>query len=140
MTQETVKPQQEQDDEITAFEYAEWALEELRDELAGKLSAELAALNEPLAQEAAQQDEKARTLRESYEQLKPRAEAQQRLFAGEIDKALAEGRDHCPCGPCTPCAGRTTDSIRLAAIGGHAAMHTLLPVLVGATAGQSITR
>lgn len=83
----------EQDDEATALEVAQWALEELSDELVDKLSGTLNALNEPLAQEAEEQAAKAQTLRESYGSLKPRVEAQQHILAGEIYRAIAEGRD-----------------------------------------------
>jgi hypothetical protein len=80
-------------DQIEQVELVEYLLEELGNALVDTLSGELNALNEPLAEERAEQAAKAWTLRESHEQLKPRIEAQVRILAGEIDKALAEGRD-----------------------------------------------
>lgn len=57
------------------------------------LSNRLNEINNPLRQEAEEQRVKAAKLRQSYEELKPRAESRTRILATEIDAALSEGRD-----------------------------------------------
>jgi hypothetical protein len=68
------------------------AIEELGVALTDKgLFSPLAEANGPLQQEAAEQKEKAETLRQSHQKLEPVVAAKSRILSGEIDRALVEG-------------------------------------------------
>lgn len=50
-------------------------------------------INRPLQQEAEEHAARAKTLRESHQELQPRVESRVRVLSREIDAALSEGRD-----------------------------------------------
>lgn len=89
-----MKATADEQDDITATEFAEFALQDLARELIDDdLRGGLAALNGPLEKKHANQTAQARTLRESHQQLQERVAARKRVLAVEIDRALSEGRD-----------------------------------------------
>ncbi len=83
----------EQDSEASPLEVVKMAHEELAESLTGKLFDTVSGLNAPLSKERDAKETEARTLRTQHTELQPRVEAQQRILAGEVDRAVAEGRD-----------------------------------------------
>lgn len=88
-----IEQDSEQENEATAIELVEATLEELADEITGKLCSDVSAINAPLMWEAEQQTEKARSLRAQHAQLTPRVQASGRIIDREIDELIAQGGD-----------------------------------------------